>query len=293
MLSLLLAAAALSPQAASPPPAASAPALPVSLSDRLREGRNGWEQAIQRGDGSFVRRSIETLLDREGTGVNSSDYNEMHAMVALRNLAAQACVVEGAWEDGVGHLQKAAAGAAENASNAEQTLARLRRQHQDKLAEWKEGVAKQEQRLKDLEAQPGLTEAQMRTRNQVRAYLEEHRNAMAHSERALRSMDDILVQLRLDQETYGKSLAEWHGFLAKEKLEIAQAQGQAAYVTGKLAQVKADDARPRFERLAYGRRLLRLDPGNADAKRFVNGLLGIEDETEKPKPPKRKSQPKK
>lgn len=278
------------PPASAPPTSASS--ILLNLSDRLRDGRNGWEQAIQRGDGAFVRKALEGLLEREGAAVNPSDYNEMHALVAIRNLAAQACVVEGAWEDAVTHLQRASTAAADNAANADQTLVRIRKQHLEKLAEWKEALPKQEQRLQSLEAQPGLSDAQMKTRSQLRAYLDEHRNAVAHSERALRAIDEIVAQLKLDQETYSKSAAEWHGFLAKEKIEISQAGSAARYAAEKLEQVKADDARPRFERIAYGRRLLRLDPANPDTRRFVNGLLGISDpEPPKPAPKKKAKQP--
>ncbi len=266
----------------------------ASLSDRFRDGRNGWEQAIQRGDGAYVRRALEPLADREGPAVNPSDYNEMHALVGIRNLLAQACVVEGTWEDAVEQLRKAAAAADENAANASQILGRIRQQHLDKLAEWKDAQAKQEQRLKDLDAQPGLTQAQMKSRDQIKAFLAEQRNAIAHSERALKSIDEVLAQLKSEKETYGKSLADWQGFLVKEKLETAQAGSPAKYVAEKLEQVKADDARPRFERISYGRRMLRLDPANVDARRFVNGLLGIEDpEDAKPAPKKRPAKRKK
>jgi hypothetical protein len=283
--------------AAAIPAAATNQALPAtqsiaSLSDRYRDGRNAWEQAIQRGDGSYVRRSLEALLEKEGSTLNPSDYNEMHALVGLRNLLAQACVVEGAWEDAVEHLRKAAAAAEENAANAARTLSRIRQQHIDKLAEWKDSQAKQEQRLKELEAQPGLTQAQMKSRSHIQAFMDEQKNAMAHSERAFKSIDEVLAQLRTDKETYGKSLAEWQGFLVKEKLEVAQAGSASKYVADKVEQVKADDARPRFERISYGRRMLRLDPSNLDAKRFLNSLLGIE-EPENPKPAVKKKAKKK
>jgi len=282
---LALALVAVAPAGAQAPPA---PQVAASLSDRFREGRNGWEQALQRGDGAHVRRALEAVLEREGAAVNSSDYNEMHALVGLRNLVAQACVVEGAWEDAVEQLRKASAAAEENAANAAQNLGRVRQQHLDKLAEWKESQARQEQRLKELEAQPGLTQAQMKSRTQIKAFLDEQRNAMAHSERALKSIDDVLAQLKVDRDTYAKSLAEWQGFLVKEKLEAAQAGSPARYAAEKLEQVKADDARPRFERIAYGRRLLRLDPASPDCRRFVNGLLGIEEPEEARPAPKKK-----
>lgn len=264
----------------------------TSLSERYRDGRNGWEQAIQRGDGAFARRTLEALLEREAATVNSSDYNEMHALVGIRNLLAQACVVEGAWEDAVEHLRKATSAAEENAANAAQTLGRVRQQHIDKLAEWKESQAKQEQRFKELESQPGLTQSQMKSKTHIKAFIDEQKNAMAHSERALKAIDEVIAQLRSDKETYAKSLAEWQGFLVKEKLEVAQAGAAAKYVAEKLEQVKADDARPRFERLAYGRRLVRLDPANPDARKFVNRLMGVE-EPEETKPAPRKKAKKK
>lgn len=290
LLALALAAAA----ATLPARAQTAPAqqLYASLSDRFREGRNGWEQAIQRGDGAHVRRALEAVVDREGPAVNPSDYNEMHALVGLRNLLAQACVVEGTWEEAVEHLRKASAAADDNAANAAQNLGRIRQQHLEKLAEWKDSQARQEQRLKELEAQPGLTQAQMKSRTQIRAFLDEQKNAVAHSERALKSIDDVLAQLKVDKDTYAKSLAEWQGFLVKEKLEASQAGSTAKYVADKLEQVKADDARPRFERIAYGRRLLRLDPANPDGRRFVNGLLGIEEPEEARPAPKKKAKKK-
>ena len=279
--------------------AAAGPQLPpaaqtaAGLSDRYRDGRNGWEQAIQRGDGAYVRRTLEAMVEREGAAPNPSDYNEMHALVGLRNLLAQACVVEGAWEDAVEHLRKATAAAEENAVNAAQTLGRVRQQHIDKLAEWKDSQAKQEQRLKELEAQAGLTQAQMKSKAHIKAFMEEQKNAMAHSERALKSIDEVLAQLRSDKETYAKSLAEWQGFLIKEKLEVTQSGSPSRYVADKVEQVKVDDARPRFERISYGRRLLRLDPSNPDAKRLVNGLLGIEDPEEAKPAPKKKAKKKK
>lgn len=286
-----LAAAAVLPAAG--PQSAPASQAAAGLSDRYRDGRNGWEQAIQRGDGAYVRRALEALLEREGTALNPSDYNEMHALVGLRNLLAQACVVEGAWEDAVEHLRKATAAAEENSGNAAQTLGRVRQQHIDKLAEWKDSQAKQELRLKELEAQAGLTQAQMKSKTHIKAFMDEQKNAVAHSERALKAIDDVLAQLRADKETYAKSLAEWQGFLIKEKLEVTQAGSPARYVADKIEQVKVDDARPRFERISYGRRLLRLDPSNADSKRLVNGLLGIEDPEEDKPAPKKKPKKKK
>lgn len=266
------------------PLAAQTPAPSQTLADRLAFNRPVWEAQLDRGDSAGVRRAAETLLAREGGAVNPADYNEMHALVALRNLAARACVLEGAWEEAVDHLQKATTLANENAASFERTSQDLRKQHEGKLAEWKEAIAKQEQRLKDLEAQPGLTEDQMKLRAQIRAFIEEHRNAVLHSERSLRTIDEIQAQLKRDQDTYARSMAEWQGFLTREKLDLQAAGSPVKYVEAKLEQVKADDARPKAERLAYGRRLEKLDPSNRDVQRFVNGLVGIQDLEEKPEP---------
>jgi hypothetical protein len=76
--------------------------------------------------------------------------------------------------------------------------------------------------------------------------------------------------------------------LVAEKAEISEAGGVPQYVTGKLEQVKADDARPKQERLIYARRLQKLDPANKDVTRLINGLMGKEEEPAPVKPKKKK-----
>lgn len=269
-------------------PALVVPLAAQTLSDRLKENHKAWDVALERGDSATVRRGAEGLLQREAIGVGTSDYNEMRALVAVRDYAARACVLEGAWEEGITHLQKAAEASSENHAATEGTFSRIRKEHEVKLVEWRETIAKQEQRLKDLEAQPGLTEEHMKLRTQLRGFLDEHRSAITHSEWSLKEIDGLLAQLRKEKETYLASLAGWQDFLTREKQEIAQAGATPRYVAEKLEQVKVDDARPRADRLAYGRRLMRLDPENADCKRFVNGLMGISEEPET-KPVKKKA----
>ncbi len=270
-------------------PALVAPLGAQTLADRLKEGHKAWDLALERGDAANVRRGTEGLLQREALTVGTTDYNEMRALVAVHDYAARACAQEGAWEDAIVHLQKAAASAAENLTATEGTFSRIRKDHEAKLVEWRETIAKQEQRLKDLEAQSGLTEEHMKLRAQIRGFLDEHRSAIAHSEWSLKEIDGLLAQLRKEKETYVASLAAWQDFLVREKQEIAQAGGSPKFVAEKLEQVKADDARPKGDRLAYGRRLLRLDPENSECKRFVNGLVGVSDEPEAPvKPAKKK-----
>lgn len=271
-------------------PALVAPVGAQTLADRLKEGHKAWDLALERGDSASVRRSSEGLLQREALTVGTTDYNEMRALVAIQDYAARACAQEGAWEDAIVHLQKAATAATENFAVTEGTFARIRKDHEAKLTEWRETIIKQEKRLKDLESQAGLTEEHMKLRGQIRSFLDEYRSAVAHSEWSLKEIDGLLAQLRKEKETYAASLVGWQDFLTREKQEIVQAGGSPRFVAEKLEQVKADDARPKGDRLAYGRRLLRLDPENAECQRFVNGLIGVSNEPEAPaKPTKKKA----
>lgn len=265
------------------------PATVASLESRFKENRGPWEAMLAQGEASAVRKAAEGILARDGQAVSPSNYNDMHALVALRGLAAKACVGEGAWEDALDHLDKAKATAAENLSAAQATFERLRGDHQSRIKASQEAVARQEPRFKELEEAPGLTAEQIKLRQQLRTFMEEHRAAIKHSEESLKAMDGILDLLKQDQAACGKSVEEWQAFLAKEKAETAEAGGSAAYVAAKVEQVKADDTRPRLERLAYARRLQRLDAGNKDLLRLVNALMGRDEEPEKPKATKKKS----
>ena len=262
-----------------------------SLTDRFKEVRGPWELQLERGDAATVRKGVEALLGREGLTVNPSDYNDMHALVALRGLAARACVSEGSWEDAIVHFQKAQSAAEENLATAEPLLAKTRMEHELKLKECRDAVAKQVPRLNELEAAPGLTQDQMKLRQQLKIFMDEQQAAIAHSERALKDIEGILARLRQAKETTTKTSADWQAFLVAEKAEMTEAGGTTPYVAGKLEQVKADDARPRQERLTYARRLLKLDPSNKDVLRLVNGLLGKEEDPEPVKPKKKKKKP--
>lgn len=55
--------------------------------------------------------------------------------------------------------------------------------------------------------------------------------------------------------------------------------------------MKADDARPKLERLTYARRLQKLDPSNKDVTRLINGLMGKEEEPAPVKSKKKKKKP--
>jgi hypothetical protein len=263
-----------------------------SLTDRFKEVRGPWELQLERGEAPTVRKGVEALLGREGLTVNPSDYNDMHALVALRGLAARACVSEGSWEDAVVHFQKAQSAAEENLATAEPLLAKTRMEHELKLKEFREAVAKQAPRLRELDEAPGLTQDQMKLRQQLKIFMDEQQAAIAHSERALKDIEAIVARLRQAKETTAKATADWQAFLAAEKAEVAEAGGTVRFVADKLEQVKADDARPRTERLAYARRLQKLDPANRDVARLVSGLLGKDEEPEPVKPKKKKAAPK-
>jgi hypothetical protein len=263
-----------------------------TLSDRFKESYKVWEMTLERGDGAAVRKSTEALLQKEGLAVSRSDYNEMRALVAVLDMAARACVTDGAWEDTVTYLQKASNTATENTANTGATLSKIRKEHQDRLAEWKDVIAKNEDKLKEMDAQTGLNQDMLKQRGLLKDFLDEHRNAIAHSEWAIREIDGLLDRLAKDQETDAKSLTAWQDFLTKEKQEIESAGTVQKYVTDKLVQLKADETRPRNERIAYGRRLLRLDPANKDCRRFLDGLLGLEESPEAPPIPAKKAKPK-
>lgn len=264
-----------------------------SLTDRFKEVRGPWEAQLERGEAATVRRGVEALLGREGLTVNPSDYNDMHALVALRGLAARACISEGSWEDGVAHFQKAQSVAEENLATAEPLLAKTRMEHELKLKECREAVAKQAPRMKELDEAPGLSQEQLKLRQQLKIFMDEQQAAIAHSERALKDIEGILTRLRQAKETTTKTAADWQAFLAAEKAEIAEAGGTTQYVAGKLEQVKADSARPRQDRLTYARRLQKLDPANKEVVRLVNGLMGTDEAPAPPKPKKKKPAAKK
>lgn len=269
------------------------PAFAQNLPEKFRDNRMAWEASLAKGDSAPVRKATEALLAQDGPAVNPSDYNAMHAMVATLSLAAQACVLEGAWEDAVAHLQKATQAATDNVTAAEGTFGKIRQQHQDNLRLWRSEVAKLDQRLQAMDAQGGLTSDQIKTRTQIRAQLDEYNNGIAQGERSLAEIATLTDQLKKEQEVYTASQAEWQGFLAKEKTDIASKGSVQTYVAEKLEQVKGDDAKPLPERLAYARRLLHLDPANGDCRRLVNGLAGKDEEAPAPQPaPRKKRKPK-
>lgn len=268
---------------------AGVPSVTISLADRLKEGQRMWEALLAQGENATVRKTVEGLLLRDGQAVNPANYNDMHALVAMRGLAARASVGEGAWEEGLDHLRRGQATATENLTNAQALFAKLRGDHEARIKASEEAIAKQEPRLRELDEAPGLVEGQLRLRQELRAFVDAHRAAIQHSQQSLKDMEAILAQLQKDKDDFSRDTEAWTTFLAKEKEDISSRGGATSYVAEKVAQVKADDARPRTERLAYAFRLQKLDPANNDVQRLLNGLLGRDEEPEKPAPkPKRK-----
>ncbi len=267
-----------------------------SLTERFKDVRAPWEAQIDRGDAPAVRKGVEALLGREGVSVNPSDYNDMHALVALHSLAARACVSEGSWEDAVAHLQRAQAAADENLTNATALLSKTRADHQAKLREFQEAIDKQAPRLKELDEAPGLDAGQLKLRQQLKIFMEEQKAAIAQSQKALADIDGILARLQQDKDSTTRALTDWQAFIAQEKAQIAEAGGPARYVAEKLPQVKADESRPQAERLAYARRLEKLAPTDQDTTRLVDALLGREEQPAplpRPMKKKKKTAPKK
>jgi len=245
-----------------------------SLSSQWKNLSPSWEMSLETGDGQKVRQEAEALL-RPDLQISPSNYNELHAKVAILGIAARGAVLEGDWPGAVSLLLQASTTAQINHASASETLGDLCTQHEAKISEWKELVKPYEAQLLWLKSQPGLRSDQIRQYGEIETFLTEHNNAIANSEQAIRDITDILSLLRLEEETCARSLTEWNGFLAKERLEIQGLGSPQRYVTEKLAQVSGDANRSRFERIAYARRLLRLDPTNEQCQVFLNSLLGV------------------
>ncbi len=269
--------------------------ITINVTDAFKSKKDGWELRLQNGDAEGVRKEAETMLAVEGANASPTSYADVHTLVALRGLAARSCVEQGAWEDAVAHLQRASNQSAENLVATDATFSKLRANHEVDLKRWKDELATQEPRLQQMESAPGLTPEQLKLQQQLRSFVAEHKASIADAERKLKDMDDTLAALQREKVDFDKSLASWQDFIVREKAEVDTAGGPKPYVASKVAQVKADDARPTAERLAYANRLRRLDPDNKDVHRLVNALLGrpepLEDESA-PAPKRRKGRKK-
>ena len=264
------------------------PARAQVFADAFNGKRDGWDLALKRGDAPAVRQEIEAFLSVQGANASPSSYADQHAIVGARGLEARACVASGEWESAEDCLQKAASVAGQNLSTTEVAFAKLRADHADKLTLWKGELADAQAKLDQLNASPGLTEDQMKLKGQLQTFVAEHQSSIQHSEDSMKAMDAALATLRQEKADYEKSSADWQSFLAKEKDDITAAGSVSAYVGAKAAQVKADGAKPLDERLAYARRLLKLDPANLEAKRLEASLEGRAAPAPAPAPKRRK-----
>lgn len=272
----------------------SAIGVPVSaqrLQERYSEAARGWETLLEKGDAATVRKAAEALIARETPEANPADYNDQRALVALHDIAARAAVLEGAWEDAVALLGKAASIAKANVEQAEKNLGKVVQDHEAHLAQTRAAAAQLEAKLKESEQMDGMPKYAAEARDRAKLSLNQHKASIAHSEQALVEIRGVLAQLRNLQDLYSKSHASWRVFLEQEQAELGKVGSPAKYAAEKLEQVKADDAKPKSERLAYGRRLLRHDPANAECRRFVNGLLGLEPDPEAKPEPKKAAKP--
>jgi hypothetical protein len=221
-----------------------------------------------------VRKLVEDFMHRETIAINPSDYHAMHVVVSALDIAAKACVIDGAWEDAVVFLKRANQTAADNISNADRTFSKLLTQHNQKLKEWQEGITQQEKRIQDLESNEALTVEQQKLKEQIQLFLDEHRRAIMHSERSIKEIGSLLTTLKKEKEVHANSLSRWQAFLNQERADIAKIGTVTSYVGEKLKQIKVDTKTENYERLSYGRRLLRLDPSNLECRRFIYGLTG-------------------
>jgi len=254
--------------------ASALPAQAQVFADAFNGKRDGWELRLKQGDAAAVRKEIEAFLSVQGANASPSNYGDQHAIVGAQGLDARACVASGDWESAEDSLQKASTTAAANLSATEVSFAKLRSDHADKLTLWKGEMGDAQAKLDQLNSSPGLTEEQVKLKGQLQTFVAEHQSSIQHSEDALKTMDGALAALRQEKADYEKSAADWLGFLAKEKADIADAGGVSAYVSQKAVQVKADSMKPADERLAYAQRLLKLDPANPEARRLAAALEG-------------------
>jgi len=249
------------------------PAAAQSLLSQWKNARAAWESSLDAGDGQKVRQTAEALLKNPNVQIRQSNYNEMHAKVAVLGIAARGAVLEGDWPGAVSLLEEAAETAQFNYAAANETLSELRRQHEAKILEWKELIQPQEEQLRWLKDQPGLRSEQIDQRSQIESFLAEHNNAISNSEQSIKDIDEILYILKAEHETCARSLNEWKDFLQKERMDIQELGSLQKYVTEKLAQVKGDASRSSFERISYARRLSKLDPTNESCQQYLSSLL--------------------
>ncbi|MDR2561545.1 MAG: hypothetical protein LBC63_07225 [Holophagales bacterium] len=250
-----------------------------------------WEDNLEDGNGQKVRRDAESLLNRPDVQINPSNYNDLHAKVAILGMAARGAVLDGDWPAAISLLSQASTTATANYASASESLGYIRRQHETKIAEWRGQIKVSEEQVQKLKAMPGLNSDQIQDVMYLESSISEYAKALANSEQSIADIDVILHTLKDEVDTCAKSLNDWNGFLMKERVDIQGVDSIPRYVREKLAQIKEDTARSRFELISYTRRLLKLEPTNEACKQFLSTLLPAPAPAPAPTP-KPKSTPK-
>jgi len=250
-----------------------------------------WENSLEDGNGQKVRRDAEGLLNRPDVRINPSNYNDLHAKVAILGMAARGAVLDGDWPGAISLLSQASVTASTNYASASESLGYIRRQHETKIAEWRDQIRASEEQVQRLKAMPGLNSDQIQDVMYLESSISEYAKALANSEQSITDIDAILHTLKDEVDTCAKSLNDWNGFLMKERVDIQGVDSIPRYVREKLAQIKEDTERSRFELISYTRRLLKLEPTNEACKQFLNTLLPPPAPPPAP-PPKPKPKPK-
>jgi len=232
-----------------------------------------WEDNLEDGNGQKVRRDAEGLLNRPDVQINPSNYNDLHAKVAILGMAARGAVLDGDWPAAISLLSQASTTAAANYASASESLGYIRKQHETKIAEWREQIKVSEEQVRKLKAMPGLNSDQIQDVMYLESSISEYAKALANSEQSIADIDVILHTLKDEVDTCAKSLNDWNGFLMKERVDIQGVDSIPRYVREKLAQIKEDTARSRFELISYTRRLLKLEPTNEACKQYLSTLL--------------------
>jgi hypothetical protein len=235
--------------------------------------RNSWESKLEAGEGQKVRQDAEGLLNRPDVQINPSNYNDLHAKVAILSMAARGAVLDGDWPGAVSLLSAASTTASANYASASESLGNLHRQHETKIGEWGEQIKTSEAQLRKLKEMPGLNSDQIQEVMYLETSIAEYAKALANSQQSIKDIDGILSTLKEEVDTCSNSLVEWNGFVMKERVDIQEMGSLPKYVTEKIAQIKADSSKSRFELISYTKRLLKLEPSNESCRQFLNTLL--------------------
>jgi hypothetical protein len=140
---------------------AAAPCSAQGLAYYWNSIRPLWENSLEDGDGHKVRRDAESLLNRPDVQINPSNYNDLHAKVAILGMAARGAVLDGDWPGAMSLWSQASATASADFASASDSLGYIRRQNETKIGEWREQVKASEEQMQRLKGMPGLNSDQI------------------------------------------------------------------------------------------------------------------------------------